>query len=168
MFKQKDKQLSLIEPTQAVKTCAFTGHRSLGADFSKSALKKQVKELVKRGVDTFLCGMAVGFDLLAAETVLELKKKYPNIRLILYIPCYNQQRNFSEKDKDRYAEIYKKADERVVLADGYYRGCMQNRNRYMVDRADVLIAHCHKAEGGAAYTVKYFQKSKPERKIIFV
>ena len=121
-----------------------------------------------QGVDVFYNGMAMGFDLLAAEKVLELKKKYPHIRLILCIPCYQQEKSFSEKDKGRYAAIYKKADERVVLADSYYRGCMQVRNRYMAERADVLVAYCIKDEGGAAYTVKCFKKLHPDREIIFV
>lgn len=150
------------------KTCAFTGHRTLHDDFSPRKLKREIKKLILAGVDTFYNGMAMGFDLLAAEKTLELKKKYPFIRLILCIPCYNQERNFSEKDKSRYAAIYKKADEKVLLSESYYRGCMQNRNRYMAERADVLIAYCNKVEGGAAYTVKYFQKSKPEQEIIFV
>ena len=163
------QQISVFQTELSTpKSCAFTGHRTLDALFSPRKLKKEIKKLILAGVDTFYNGMAMGFDLLAAEKTLELKKKYPHIRLILCIPCYNQERNFSEKDKGRYAEICKKADEKVVLADGYYRGCMQNRNRYMVERADVLIAHCNKDEGGAAYTVRCFKKCKPEREIIFV
>lgn len=150
------------------KTCAFTGHRTLGKDFSPRKLKSEIKKLILAGVDTFYNGMAMGFDLLAAEKTLELKKKYPQVRLILCIPCYNQERNFSEKDKGRYAAIYKKADKKALLSDVYYRGCMQNRNRYMAERADVLIAYCNKKEGGAAYTVKCFQKLHPEGKVIFV
>ena len=150
------------------KTCAFTGHRSFYDGFSPRKLQREIKKLILAGVDTFYNGMAMGFDLLAAEKTLELKKKYPHIRLILCIPCYGQEKRFSEKDKGRYASIYKKADERVVLSEEYYRGCMQNRNRYMVERADVLIAYCIKDEGGAAYTVKCFEKLRPNREIIFV
>ena len=150
------------------KTCAFTGHRTLCEDFSPRKLKKEIKKLILAGVDTFYNGMAMGFDLIAAEKTLELKKKYPHIRLILCIPCYRQERSFSEKDKGRYAAICKKADEKVLLSDGYYRGCMQVRNRYMVERADVLIAYCTKEEGGAAYTVRIFKKLRKNREIIFV
>ena len=150
------------------KSCAFTGHRTLGDDFSPRRLKREIKKMILAGVDTFYNGMAMGFDLIAAEKTLELKKKYPHIRLVLCIPCYQQERSFSEKDKGRYASIYKKADEKVILADSYYRGCMQVRNKYMVERADVLLAHCTKDEGGAAYTVKIFKKLRPHREIIFV
>jgi len=150
------------------KTCAFTGHRTLADGFSPRRLKREIKKLILQGVDVFYNGMAMGFDLLAAEKTLELKKKYPHVRLILCIPCYQQERNFSQKDKGRYAAIYKNADERVYVSDTYYTGCMQKRNRYMVDRADALIAHCVKEEGGAAYTVRYFKKVKTGRDVIFV
>ena len=149
-------------------TCAFTGHRSFYDGFSPRKLKKAIKDMILQGVTTFYNGMAMGFDLLAAEKVLELKKRFPQVKLVLCIPCYNQERNFSEQDKLRYQNIYKKADEKALLSDVYYRGCMQNRNRYMAERADVLIAYCNKKEGGAAYTVKCFQKLHPEGKVIFV
>ena len=58
------------------KSCAFTGHRQLGEDFSLKKLKKSIKTLIEQGVDTFYNGMAMGFDLAAAEMVLILKKKY--------------------------------------------------------------------------------------------
>ena len=163
------KQISLFtteNPTP--KTCAFTGHREFYDGFSPRKLKKEIKKLILQGVDTFYNGMAMGFDLLAAEKTLELKKRYPHIKLILCIPCYNQERNFSEKDKGRYATICKKADEKVLLSDNYYRGCMQNRNKYMVERADVLLAYCVKNTGGAAYTVRCFEKKWPDKKIIFL
>ena len=155
-------------PLTPPKSCAFTGHRTLYKGFSPRRLKREIKKLILSGVDTFYNGMAMGFDLIAAEKTLELKKRYPHIRLILCIPCYEQERHFSEKDKARYATIYKKADEKVYVSEDYYRGCMQKRNRFMVDNADVLIAYCIKEEGGAAYTVKIFKKFKPDREIIFV
>ena len=34
-----------------IKTCAFTGHRVLEEDFSLKTLKKEVENVVKRGVD---------------------------------------------------------------------------------------------------------------------
>lgn len=151
-----------------IKTCAFTGHRNLDADFSVRKVKREIEALVKKGVDTFYCGMAQGFDLCAAETVLKIKKKNPFIKLIACVPCYGQEKNFSEADKKRYVTVLKKADETVILADAYYNGCMLARNRYMADRADVLMAYLKKESGGTAYTVKYFQKNKPLNEIVFI
>lgn len=153
---------------KAVKNCVFTGHRVLEKDFSARRLKKEIKNAVEKGVETFYNGMAMGFDLVAAEKVLELRKKYPQIKLIACVPCYGQEKNFSEKDKKRYVSILKKADEKVVLSENYYRGCMHVRDRYMADRAEMMICYCKKDTGGAAFTVKYFKKINPLAEIIYL
>lgn len=168
---QMKKQLTIFtteEESSVYKNCVFTGHRDLGEDFSKSRLKKTVEALIKAGVTTFYNGMAIGFDLISAETVLSLRKKYPQVKLIACVPCYGQEKYFSDSDKKRYVKILKKADETVTLADHYYNGCMQQRDKYMVDRADVMIAYCNKPTGGAAYTVKLYQKAYPNREIYFI
>ena len=157
-----------IEMREEITTCAFTGHRELGEDFCARTLKKELEKAVEQGVHTFYNGMAMGFDLIAAETVLKIKKKHPQVRLIACIPCYGQEKYFSEKDKKRYVRILKKADEQVCLSEHYYRGCMQMRDRYMADRADMLIAYCKKTTGGAAYTVSYFCKKYPCKRVIFL
>ena len=162
------QQLSLFEEENTIKTCAFTGHRNLEKDFSKKALKEAIISVIKEGAEIFYCGMAVGFDLCAAELVLSLKKKYPHIRLIACIPCLGQEKYFSKTDQKRYVNAVKKADEQVVLAQGYFNGCMQARDKYMAERADALIAYCKRQTGGTAYTVRIFQKLQPRGKIIFV
>ena len=165
------KQLNLFtteEENSAYKNCVFTGHRDLGEDFSKSLLKKTIEGLIKEGVENFYNGMAIGFDLIAAECVLSLRRKYPQVKLIACVPCYGQEKYFSDADKKRYVKILKKANETVILADHYYQGCMQNRDKYMVEHAEVMIAYCKKTTGGAAYTVKLFQKAYPDGVIHFV
>ena len=168
---QMKKQLNLFTTetqNSENKNCVFTGHRDLGIDFSKSRLKKTIETLIKEGVENFYNGMAIGFDLIAAECVLALRKKYPQVKLIACVPCYGQEKYFSDADKKRYVKILKKADETVTLADHYYQGCMQNRDKYMVEHAEVMIAYCKKSTGGAAYTVKLFQKAYPDGVIHFI
>ena len=162
------KQLSIFEEEKQIKTCVFTGHRELPSDFSKKALKNEITKLVQAGVDTFLCGMAIGFDLLAAESVLSVRKKYPTVKLVACIPCIGQEKYFSKADQKRFVAAVRKADEKVILSDSYYRGCMQVRDKYMAERGDVMLAYCTKKEGGAAYTVRCFQKAHPNGDVIFL
>ena len=162
------EQLSIFTENLPVKTCVFTGHRDLQKDFSKRKLKAAIQQMIDSGADTFLCGMAIGFDLAAAEAVLSIKKKNPSLKLIAYIPCIGQEKYFSKADQKRYVSILKKVDERVVLADSYYKGCMQVRDKYMAERADSMVTYCKKQEGGTAYTVRCFKKLHPDGKIIFL
>lgn len=162
------EQLQIEEILKEPKSCAFTGHRFLDKDFSVNSLKKQVKRLIERGVETFYCGMAQGFDLIAAEVVLHYKKKYKNVQLHACIPCANQEKYYLAEDKKRYFHIIKKADEITVLSERYKKGCMLARDRFMADKADVLLAYCKKSTGGTAYTVNYFTDKYPLKEKVFL
>jgi len=151
-----------------VLVCAFTGHRTLAEDFNQKNFEKVLSQLVKQGVSTFYCGMAVGFDTLAAEAVIKLKKKYPALKLVACIPCVDQDKFFSPSQKEKYAKLIALADEKTTLFQRYTPGCMQARNRYMADAADILVAHLYKNEGGTAYTVDYFRRKYPEKTVIIV
>ncbi|MDE5766100.1 MAG: DUF1273 domain-containing protein [Clostridia bacterium] len=147
------------------KTCAFTGHREVEKDFDLSYLKECVQGIIDKGYDSFLCGMAWGFDLLAARTVLELKENNPQIKLIACVPCPGQEKSFPLSEKQKYGEILALCDEVRVLSDRYYKGCMYARDRYMVDNSDILFAYDRKHEGGTYYTITYAVESN---KKIFV
>lgn len=71
------------------KSLAFTGHRTIPVERQneiRARLVEAVSVACKSGITCFYSGMAMGFDLMAAETILSLKGKYPDIRLIpLYL-----------------------------------------------------------------------------------
>ena len=161
------EQMGFLE-NGPISSCAFTGHRELPQDFSYSSLKKQVERLILDGVSVFYVGMARGFDLMAAKAVISLKKKYPQVKMIACIPFYNQEKYYTPLEKRRYASYLKKADEQAVLSEHYKKGCLHERNRYMADRADVLVALLRENTGGTAYTVGYFKKKYPFKRVIFL
>ena len=83
------------------KTVCFTGHRELPADdlpeISKH-LEDALITLIEQGYHYFGAGGALGFDTLAAQSVLRLRERYPQIRLILVLPCLNQTRGWPQED----------------------------------------------------------------------
>lgn len=137
--------------------CAVTGHRVLSSDFSKEELRAALRALAAAGVRTFLCGMALGFDLLCAEEVLLLREELP-VRLVACVPCADQAARYPKSARERYERILDRCDERAVLHECYCDGCMFERNRYMVDRADLLLAYFTGRRGGTKYTVGYAEK----------
>lgn len=147
------------------RTCAFTGHRETENDIDLPYIEDCVRGIIGEGYDTFLCGMAWGFDLLAASAVLRLKSEYPHIKLIACVPCPGQERNFPADEKIKYGEIIKNCDEVRVLSKNFYKGCMYARNRYMVDNCAALLAYERRQEGGTHYTLKY---AKDKSKRIFI
>ena len=140
------------------KTCCFTGHRNIPkVDYSliKEKLKKEIIKLIEQDVCYFGAGGALGFDTIAAQTVLELKEVYPNIKLILVLPCKNQTYRWQEKDKEVYEDIKRRCDKYVYIAEEFSSQCMLKRNRRLVDNSKYCICYLTREQGGTAYTVKY-------------
>ena len=134
--------------------CAFAGHRILEKNFDYNLLDKVIYNLIKGGTKNFFCGMAMGFDLAAAESVLQYKKDF-EINLIACIPCLDQEKSYSQKNKERYLNILENCSQKIILSEEYYDGCMFARDRYMVDNCDVLITYQRRKSGGTSYTVNY-------------
>ncbi len=144
------------------KTVCFTGHREIpmlkkGAIARK--LRKTLVELIEQGYLYFGAGGALGFDTIAAQTVLDLKEKYPQIKLILVLPCESQADRWSEKDKRMYEYIMSQADKVRYTSQHYYRGCMHTRNRHLVDNSSVCICYLTEETGGTAFTVGYAKQN---------
>ncbi len=164
------------------KVACFSGHRKLPQNCGQLAadLEAAIVSLIERGVVFFGAGGALGFDMLAEETILRLKERYPHIRLVLVLPCPPEQQTlkWNADQCRRYYDIMAKADKVRVLSDRYTSNCMLDRNRHMVDCSGYLICYLrenkgantmfaqlpqkggtdaaqHRATGGTAYTVRY-------------
>ena len=95
----------------------------------------------------------------SAQAVLSVKETHPEVKLILVLPCENQTKYWKQQDIDVYNEIKLRADKVKVLAPHYYNGCMQKRNRHLVDCSSACICFLTKHEGGTAYTVDYAKQN---------
>ncbi len=141
------------------KVACFSGHRMLPQNCEQiiADLEAAIVSLIKRGVVFFGAGGALGFDMLAEEAVLRLKERYPQIRLVLVLPCPPEQQTlkWNSEQKRRYYDILEKADKVRVLSDRYTSTCMLDRNRHMVDCSGYLICYLRESRGGTYYTVNY-------------
>ena len=148
-------------PVTKEKTVAFSGHRTNRIAKFTADREKLFREVafdtfvaiesycIKKGYHTFLSGMCEGFDLIAAEEVLNLKKEYPHIHLKCVLPFKGQA------DKRRYDTILAQADEVVTLQDGYTEGCFLRRNDYLLENSAFLMVYYDSvAVGGTFYILK--------------
>lgn len=140
------------------KTCCFTGHRKIPIEhynFIFNKLYNLLNQLIQEGYEYFGVGGALGFDTLVAQTVIALRDKYPQIKLILVLPCKDQANKWAEKDKLIYEQIKNQADKIVFISEEYTNDCMLKRNRHLVDYSSVCVCYLTKNTGGTAYTVRY-------------
>lgn len=144
----------------------FTGHRPKGLPWGYDEEKESCKEFkrvmygilekaIQNNYTYFISGMALGIDMICAEIVLNLKKKYKEVFLECAIPCLNQEKLWSENQQDRYNRILKQADlVHYVSKNTYTNDCMNNRNNYMVTKSDVVIAIWNGKPSGTANTIQ--------------
>ena len=112
--------------------------------------------LINNGYKYFVCGGAIGFDTFAATYVASLKKRGFDVELILILPCRDQTAKWSEYDKGVYKMMLSYADEIIYTAESYYPGCMQKRNRAMVDASSACICFLQsERNSGTRQTVEY-------------
>lgn len=136
------------------KTCAVTGHRDLSLGIDVNLTEKILIGAIEAGYDTFMVGMALGFDFLCFK-ILEKIRRERKIRIIACVPCRGQANKFPEPQKEEYLRMLSVSDEMVVLSQEYNKFCMQKRNMYMVDNSSLVIAYLKKNKGGTFNTVKY-------------
>lgn len=146
--------------------CCFTGYRPSKFPFRldksskdyidfENALYKEIFSVYSCGVKTFISGMAMGFDIIAAETVLRLRRAKPEVKLVCAIPFKNQAKDFPNDWKQRYFEILDAADDIIYVSEEYNRGAYFKRNKYMVDNSDIVITWFDGRTGGTANTIDY-------------
>ncbi len=151
--------------------CCFTGYRpsklpfvSVGNNSQLTAVKQKLydtlSELILKGYKSFYTGMAMGFDIIAAEVVLMLQAEHPEIELIAVMPHRHQDNSYSPEWKARFDAVLAAADSVVCLSEEYHRGCFQKRNEYMVDRSQTVVTWFDGRTGGTANTVYYARKKK--------
>lgn len=152
---------------------SFTGYRPEKLPFFgeddplcvqlKKRLYDEIKKLAADGANEFYSGMARGVDTWAAEAVLELKRSVPEIKLFAVIPCPEQADRWSAEQKARYDGILAQCDKTITVSPRYTKGCMEKRNKALVELCDLLVAVYDGKPGGTMQTVNY-AKSK-NRKI---
>jgi uncharacterized phage-like protein YoqJ len=151
---------------------AFTGHRpeKIGGYNAASPLRVAVKEAIKeklqRAISKFgeshsivaITGGALGVDQDAALVAHSL-----NLPFIVAIPCKGQDSKWPLESRTQYRKILSFASKIVMVYDGPYNyTCMQDRNKWMVDHCNVLVAIWDGTSGGTAHCVNYARNaSKP-------
>ena len=143
---------------------AFTGPRpeklgNINAAQLIAALDAEIRRAVSDGYDTFYSGMSRGIDMTAARLILDMKKKRRSIQLCCAIPFEGQQSRWSRHDKTEYEHLCRQADRTVIVSGTASRGAYLDRNIWMVDHCDRLIAvYDGISGGGTGCTVAYAEK----------
>ena len=97
---------------------------------------------------------AIGFDTLAAREVIKFRLTHNDVKLILCLPCQNQDEKWNDYQRWAYDHTLISADEIIYARDSYSEGCMRERNFLLANKCDILIAYCGRANSGASQTIR--------------
>lgn len=137
----------------------------------KNGLKNIIKwyRMSKNDNDiTLITGMALGVDQVFWLAASELRQEHPeyNIKIEAAIPFKGQESKWPRLSQQDYKRMVDHSDIRTIVSDGGYSSAkMETRNRYMVDKSNLIIAICNKNTGGTANCIKY---AKSKWKTVFV
>lgn len=148
------------------KTCCFTGHRPGKLPWRydegdprclvlKARIAGAAEAAYEGGFRHFICGMALGCDLYFCEAVLALRGRCPGVTVEAAVPCPTQADAWPPDQRVRYRALLDACDCKTLISQRYTSACMLQRDRYMVDRAALLIAVFDGTAGGTRYTLQY-------------
>lgn len=148
---------------------AITGHRP-GVLFKHKTYEElyNVLEKVFDGLkpDQIITGMALGADQMAAEAAM-----YLGIPFLAAIPFEGQADRWKPEQIEKYLQLLEWANEIEIISEdpkGRYEiiRALHDRNKWMVDRASVVVAMWNGAEkGGTAHCVRYARRVQSKRKL---
>ena len=145
-------------------TVCFTGHRpeklTQSEDEVRTALHRGIEKALKWKYKAFITGMAPGVDLWAAEEVLALRQKHPELQLYCAIPYEGFEKKWDTAWKEKYESIKNAADGVFFICPGNMRGAPVIRDKWMVDHSSLVIAFYNGGKGGTRTTVEYAEKQK--------
>lgn len=142
-------------------TICFAGHHAdklpNGYDDYRSlqaALNFAVCRACSLGYNTFLCRLAKGFDMMAAEAVQSAKKAYPYIQMIGIIPFPCYPLDASEYDTMHFDYRAWQCDDKIVIDNKRCPDSFRKQSDFLLDHAAILVCFHTGIEGETNYLFK--------------
>lgn len=150
------------------KVCCITGHRNIPAEKIwevNQQLRQEILDAISQEYKIFLSGFAEECDLMFAAAVSEEKACGLEVSLEAALP-YRGRLKTRNPDFHR---LIRQCDRVYIVNELYTRSCFEQRNRFMVDRAQRVIAvYDGRKRGGTFFTLQYAQKQGKEIRLISI
>jgi len=162
--------MGTIKQIDSACAVGFTGHRPErlpgqgNPDMPETqklitALQDWIEKAILRGKITFVNGLMAGWDILAAEQIIALKKRHSHIQLVSIAPYsknfFGREKCWTPEWKNRAKEVCRQQEFGIKIAEHYRTGIYFERNRTLVDCSSELLCYWDGGKGGTQYTVQY-------------
>ena len=148
--------------SQEQQTCCLTGHRVIPPGEENKIMVRTKYILLRlireKNVRYFGVGGAIGFDMLAAEYLLDLKaRKEHQLKIISVLPWpgWRETEDWTDALRDREERILRACDKVVYVRPAYEKSVFLLRDRKLVEGSAYCVSYCNRPRTGTAYTVRY-------------
>ena len=136
-------------------TWCATGHRppklgGYGEDVFDALVELAYEVLPLLKVDKMISGMALGWDQAVAQACIDL-----NIPFIAATPCRHQDSKWPDSSRQKWISLMDEAESIHNISEQYTPSCMQERNRWMVDNSEAVLALYDGSRGGTENCIMY-------------
>lgn len=133
-------------------------------EYIEATIEECYKYATKNEELTLVTGMALGVDTVFWEVAAKLRKSNKNIRIEAALPFIGQEKKWTEESQKQYKQMLSESNKVTIVSEGGFATYkMMARNRYMVNKSDIVIAVICKETGGTAQCVKY---AKEHNKVV--
>ncbi|MED1943916.1 MULTISPECIES: DUF1273 domain-containing protein [Brevibacillus] len=132
-----------------------------GLAIIKKALKRELVRFLEEELEWVIISGQLGVEMWAAETVLELKKEYPHLKLAVITPFLNQEEKWKEETQDYYRNIVMQADYINSVYQTPYQGVWQlgEKDKFLLSNSDgILLVYDEENEGSPKFLSKLAEK----------
>ncbi len=177
--KQKALEKENIEKTVCFcggKPYELSSSKGYDHDFYKPFMKEfiiKIEDLYNKGFRNFITGGGQGFEQLSFWAVERLKKTYPDIKSIVYIPYEGQDNIWNENNafgKKEYRSMLNKADEVINTDKGYINperiigDLYRFRNEEMIKNSGTVVEIYSKDDSKNSNAEKIAEIAKNKKK----
>ena len=139
---------------------SFFGHRYIDNFYRiEEKLEEIIRNLIReREYVDFLVGRDGDFDQIVSSTVKRIKQDVwdCNSSLIWVMPYPTAEYS---NNQNNFEEYYDEIEVCYESCKAHPKSAIQIRNKYMVDRSDLIIFYVENTSGGAYQTMKYAEKN---------
>ena len=135
-------------------TCFFIGHRNTPDTVLPALIQEVERHITEYGVTDFVVGHYGHFDTLAAQAVMDAKKRHPSVTLTMLLPYHPAEQKVEVPegfDGSFYPEGMEKVPRRVAIVKA---------NRYVLENVEYLIAYVTHRFGNVWNLIDYAQNRR--------
>ena len=131
--------------------CTFFGHRDAPSR-REGKIRETIERLILEGATCFYVGNNGNFDSMVHRQLKQLSVEYPHIHyyvVLAYMPTAKDEFDITDYGETIYPEGLESVPPRFAIS---------KRNKWMIEKADIVVTYVKYSTGGAAQAKKIAER----------